>query len=58
MNAEPEIINESVRLRREATLLEMRMRALARAGKSISAAYRLPIPVKMKPKQFTQQWSN
>ena len=57
MNAEPEIINESVRLRREAALLEMRVRALARNGKSVSAAYRLPIPVKMKPKQFAQQWT-
>lgn len=53
---EPEIINESVRLRREAALLEIRVRALARNGKSLSGAYRKPTPVKMKPMQFAQQW--
>lgn len=57
MTQEPEIINESVRLRREAALLDIRVRALARAGKSISAAYRAPIPVKVKSMQFAQQWT-
>lgn len=57
MTEEPQIINEPVRLRREAALLEMRVRALARAGKPIAAAYWAPIPVKMKPKQFAQQWT-
>lgn len=53
---EPQIINEPVRVRREAALLEIRFSALSRAGKSIAGAYVPPIPVKMKPKQFAQQW--
>lgn len=48
---------ENTLARRAAALLEIRFRALARAGKSVSAAYRQPIPVKMKPKQFAQQWT-
>lgn len=43
--------------RRAAALLEMRVRALARAGHTVTRAYQPPIPVKMKPKQFAQQWS-
>lgn len=39
MTAEPEIINEPVRLRREAALLDMRFRFLARSGYSVTAAY-------------------
>jgi hypothetical protein len=35
--------------RRAEALLDRRVRALAREGKSISAAYRKPIPVKMRP---------
>jgi hypothetical protein len=56
MNQTPEHVAE-VLARREAALLEIRVRALARAGKSVSAAYRQPTPVKMKPKQFAQQWT-
>ena len=52
----PEHVAE-VLARREAALLEIRVRALARNGQSLSAAYRLPTPVKMKPKQFAQQWT-
>lgn len=43
--------------RRAAALLEIRFNALARAGQPIARAYALPIPVKMKPKQFAQQWT-
>lgn len=34
--------------RRAEALLDRRVRALAKAGKSISAAYQPPIPVKMR----------
>lgn len=42
--------------RREAALLDIRVRALARSGKPVAWAYRKPIPQKMKPMQFAQQW--
>lgn len=51
MNIDPQMTLE----RRAAALLDMRFRALARAGKPIAGAYVPPIPVKMKPKQFAQQ---
>jgi hypothetical protein len=57
MNQTQEEHVAEVLARREAALLEIRVRALARNGKSISAAYRQPTPVKMKPKQFAQQWT-
>lgn len=43
--------------RREAALLEIRFRALARSGKPVAGAYVPPTPVKMKPLQFAQQWT-
>lgn len=39
MTQEPEIINQSVRERREAALLEIRFRSLAREGMPVTAAY-------------------
>ncbi len=43
--------------RRAEAILEMRVRALARSGKPVAWAYRKPIPQKMKPMQFAQQWT-
>lgn len=47
---EPEILNQSVRERREAVLLELRFRHLARAGKPIAAAYVITVPIVKRPR--------
>lgn len=48
---------QQVLARREAALLDIRFRAAARAGQPVARAYQQPIPVKMKPMQFAQQWT-
>lgn len=43
--------------RRAEALLDIRTRALARAGKPLAAAYRPPTPVKMKKDHIAYQWT-